>query len=140
MTIRPAQLDDRDRLYELLCQFVWSTTPDRQAFDRNFPAVVADPNTYLRVAEDNGVVLGYSLAVLQWTLYANGKIVLLQELMVDPEHRGKGIGGQLMQSVIDDAMQAGAREITVPTRRAKDYYPRFGFNEIAAYFKLKVEP
>lgn len=139
MTIRPAQIEDREVLYKLLCQFVWSTTPDRQAFDKNFPLILGDRNTHLRVAEEDGLVLGYSLSVLQWTLYANGPIGLLQELMVAPEHRGKGIGKMLITALIDEAKQAGAMEITVPTRRAKDYYPRFGFTEIAGYFKLKLQ-
>jgi N-acetylglutamate synthase-like GNAT family acetyltransferase len=138
ITIRSVQIDDLERMYELLCQFVWSTTPSRQAFDANFPEILADPKVYLRVADEGGIVLGYSLAVLQWTLYANGQLVLVQELMVDPERRGRGIGKQLMAQVITDAKQAGAREITVPTRRAKDYYPQFGFTEIAGYFKLKL--
>jgi len=138
ITIRRARVEDRERLYELLCQFVWSTTPDRTAFETNFPMVLEDGNTHVRVADEGGVVLGYSLDVVQWTFYANGPIVLLQELMVDPARRGEGIGGKLVEEMVRQSRTAGAREITVPTRRAKEYYPRFGFTEIAGYFKLKL--
>jgi len=139
MVIRAAQMADRDRLFDLLCQFAWSATPNREAFDVGFPAIMADNNTYLRVAcDETGMVLGYSLAVLQWTLYANGQIILLQELMVAPEHRRRGIGMKLIAALTDDARRAGAKEITVATRRAKEYYPRFGFTEIAGYFKMKL--
>src|SRR5690242_19008387 len=138
LTIRPALLEDGDRLFELLCQLAWSRLPDRQAFDKNYPAIISDRNTFIRVADDDGIVVGYSLAVLQWTFYANGSIALLNELIADSERRGQGIGAQLVSRLIDDAREAGAVEITVPTRRAKDYYPRFGFEEIGGYFKLKL--
>lgn len=138
ISIRQATATDSDRLFELLCQFVWSTTPSRSAFDQNYPLILGDKNVLLRIVDENGSIRGYSLAVKQWTLYANGPIVLLQELMVDPEYRGRGFGTQLVENLIDDAKQVGAVEITVPTRRAKDYYPRFGFSEIAGYFKLKL--
>ena len=137
--IRSAELYDNDRIFELLGHLASSRVPDRVAFDESFPFVINDDNSYLQLAHDGGLVLGYSLAVLQWVFYANGPILVLHEIIVDPAYRGQGIGKALVESLINDAQQAGATEITVPTRRAKAFYPKFGFEEVAGYFSLKIE-
>lgn len=137
-TIRPATLDDNARLFELLIQLVFSRTPSREAFDLNLPVILLDPNSNLCVAEAGGEVVGYGLSVLQMTLHANGPVVVVQELVVDLAHRCSGVGAALMTRIIEDAKHRGATEITLATSRAKDYYPRFGFNEVAGYFRMKI--
>src|SRR5207244_11128878 len=68
-------------------------------------------------------------------LYANGIVVELQELMVAPERRHQGIGRQLVEGIVERASAAGAVEVTVPTRRARDFYLPLGFAETAAHLK-----
>ena len=138
VSIRNARIDNDGRLYELLCELARTYLPYREEFDRNLPLIIYDASTYLRVAEENGFVVGYSLAILQWTLYANGQILVLQELVVDANRQKQGIGAQLIADLLDTAQTASAKEITVATRRAKDYYPRFGFMEVAGNFKLRL--
>jgi N-acetylglutamate synthase-like GNAT family acetyltransferase len=65
-------------------------------------------------------------------------VVELQELMVAPDSRGRGIGRRLVEAILEQARAAGAVEVTVPTRRARDYYLRLGFEETATYFKFRV--
>ncbi len=138
LTIRAGQLADADAVFALLTQFAVSYRPKRTAFDMLYPALLTSEHGTLLVAETDEQVVGYTVAVLLPVLYANGPIVEIQELMVTPEYRGLGIGTRLVESVIDDARNAGAVEVTVPTRRAGSYYLRFGFAETATYYKYKI--
>jgi GNAT superfamily N-acetyltransferase len=137
--VRAARPSDADDLYALLVQFAQSYTPERAAFDRHLPLLLADDGVEPRVAELGGRVIGYALAFRLLTLYANGAILEIQELMVDPAHRGRGIGQRLVEALAEGARTAGCVELTVPTRRAAEYYRKLGFVETALYFKRKVD-
>jgi N-acetylglutamate synthase-like GNAT family acetyltransferase len=41
----------------------------------------------------------------------------------------------LVAAILERAQAAGAVEVTVPTRRAREYYLRLGFEETATYLK-----
>jgi N-acetylglutamate synthase-like GNAT family acetyltransferase len=138
LEIRPARLSDADQLFPLVEQFATSYRPERAAFDRNFPLLVAAEHADCLVAERDGQIIGYAVAFRLVTLYANGIVVELQELMVAPEHRSSGVGRRLVEAICARARSAGAMEVTVPTRRAGAYYLRLGFEETATYFKRRV--
>ena len=55
--------------------------------------------------------------------------------MVAPEQRRQGIGRQLVEGIVKRAQDASAVEVTVPTRRARDFYLPLGFTETASYLK-----
>jgi N-acetylglutamate synthase-like GNAT family acetyltransferase len=133
--IRPARPDDAEAIFPLLQQFAMSYAPERAAFDRHYPRLLAADHADLIVTEVAGLVVGYALAFRLLTLYANGIVVELQELMVAPEHRRQGVGRRFVESIVERAAAAGAVEVTVPTRRARDFYLPLGFEEMAAYLK-----
>jgi GNAT superfamily N-acetyltransferase len=140
LEIRPARLSDADRLFPLVEQFATSYRPERTAFERSFPLLVAAEHADCLVAELAGRLVGYALAFRLVTLYANGIVVELQELMVATDARGLGVGRRLVEAVCARAQVAGAVEVTVPTRRAGGYYVKLGFEETAAYFKRRLPP
>ena len=133
--VRPAEARDAEAVYRLLLGFATSYAPERAAFDAAYPRLVADDRVDLLVAADDDGVTGYALAHRMLVLYAGGTITELQELMVDPAHRGRGVGRALVEEVIRRAAAAGSREVTVPTRRARAYYTALGFTETASYLK-----
>ncbi|WP_027943250.1 GNAT family N-acetyltransferase [Amycolatopsis taiwanensis] len=143
MRIRYAQLADADAVFGLLGQLAMSYRPQRSAFDQSFELLLS-AMTYdsadLLVAEDGGTVIGYALTRRFPVLYANGPVSELHELVVDEAHRGRGAGRRLVEAVIARARTAGAVELTVPTRRAHDFYRRFGFEETATVMKLPLPP
>ena len=135
--IRPADVTDAEGVFELLRQFATSYPVRRSAFDRDYERLLSMTydGTDLLVAEDDGRLLGYALATRFLVLYAGGPVCELHELMVHPQHRNKGIGRRLVDAVAGRARAAGAVEITVPTRRARDYYLALGFVETATVLK-----
>ena len=80
--------------------------------------------------------IGYLLAFDLLTLFANGLVTELQRLSVLEAHRGHGIGRTLVKEAISRATARGSVEVTVPTRRAGDFYYLLGFERTAEYFKF----
>jgi N-acetylglutamate synthase-like GNAT family acetyltransferase len=138
IVIRPARRADADQLFPLVQQFATSYRPERAAFDRHVPLLLAAEHVDWLVAEAGQQLVGYALAFRLVTLYANGVVVELQELMVAPDRRRQGIGRRLVEAILARARAAGAVEVTVPTRRAREYYLKLGFEETASYFKRKL--
>lgn len=135
--LRPARPSDADDLFALLVQFAVSYEPAREAFDAHLPHLLEADHADLLVALRGEKVIGYILAFRLLTLYANGPITEIQELMVDPQYRGQGVGRELVETIIGRAWAAGSVEVTAPTRRAGDYYAKLGFQETAGYFKRR---
>jgi N-acetylglutamate synthase-like GNAT family acetyltransferase len=133
--IRPAASADADDLFALLLQFAVTYRPERSAFDQHFPLLLRANDAELLVGLLDGTVVAYALAFRLLTLYANGPIMELQELMVDPACRNRGIGRKLVEAVVERARASGCVEVTVPTRRAAEYYISLGFTETAVYLK-----
>jgi N-acetylglutamate synthase-like GNAT family acetyltransferase len=139
LQIRPAEAADADAIFTLLEQFAVSYCPQRPLFDRHLPVLLAAEEAELLVASLDGRVVGYALAFRLLTLYANGPIMELQELMVAPLFRSRRIGRRLVEAIVERAWERGCVEVTVPTRRAVDYYRKLGFIETATYLKRKRE-
>ena len=61
----------------------------------------------------------------------------MKRLFVRSEHRGKGIGGRLVQQIIDDARAIGYKRMLLDTlpflERAISMYRNLGFREIPIY-------
>jgi N-acetylglutamate synthase-like GNAT family acetyltransferase len=135
---RAAVRSDADAVFRLFEQFPMSYAPRRDTFDRHFPVLVDDPTAILLVAEQDGEVLGYALAFQMLTLYANGPIVELQELMIDPNHQARGVGRELVEDLLARARAMGCAEATVPTRRAPGFYEKLGFIQTGVYLKYRL--
>jgi amino-acid N-acetyltransferase len=56
-----------------------------------------------------------------------GSVALLRSAVVSPEHRGSGVGRQLVEQLLENAKENGIEEIYLLTTTAEQYFPRFGF-------------
>jgi amino-acid N-acetyltransferase len=74
------------------------------------------------VAEEDGLVVG---AVGLETFDSVG---LLRSAVVARDHRGTGVGRQLVEQVLERAEREGVNEVYLLTTTAEDYFPRFGFD------------
>ncbi len=115
-----------------------SYEPDHDAFASSFVAMVESQDVALLVAEDGGTLAGYAMAVEFATLFANGRVAQIEEIFVEEAKRGAGTGRALVAAVVEWARSRGAVEVTVPTRRAGDYYERLGFERTAEYYHLRL--
>ncbi|WP_168207543.1 GNAT family N-acetyltransferase [Microlunatus elymi] len=134
--LRPAVPNDADELFRMAQLLATSATPQRQTFDHLLTEILADPHQYLLVAAAPTGLSGYLYGLIHPAFHANGKIAWAEELFVDPDLRGAGLGRKLMTDFEDWAKQVGhAQYIAVATRRAHDFYDAIGFAESATYFK-----
>lgn len=123
----------------MACLLATSATPQRDAFDRTFAAIVDDPHQHLLVAEGPNELIGYLHGLVHPVFHANGNIGWVEELFVAPTTRGTGMGRILMRRFEDWAGHTcGAHYVAVSTRRAHDFYRAIGYAESATYFKKAV--
>ena len=85
----------------------------------------------LWMAEDGDRVVGLVTASLRPTLYHSGPSVLIDELVVDANARGRGVGRALLEAVVAWASEWGASEVEVSAEMdnevAQAFYQRCGF-------------
>jgi ribosomal protein S18 acetylase RimI-like enzyme len=92
-------------------------------------AIVDSPCTTLLLARDDGRIVGsLTLAVFR---IPTGVRAWIEDVVVDPSHRGKGVGEALSREAVRVARTKGARTIELtsrPTREAANrLYVRLGF-------------
>ena len=138
ISVRAAGQEDAESVFEMLSDLATSYRPDREAFDRTYSALVSAAGADLLLAEDKHGAVGYLLACDMPTLFANGPVTEMLELYVKPLNRNMGVGRLLVNTSLDHARDRGFVEVTVPTRRASEFYRAVGFELTAEFFKLKL--
>lgn len=87
-----------------------------------------DTRRYLVLEDDDGRIVGYGGLLLA----ADDAHVMT--LAIDPGSRRRGFGGRLLLAMVDTAMAAGARHLTLEVREsnraARELYAAFGFEEV----------
>jgi GNAT superfamily N-acetyltransferase len=95
-------------------------------------AILADPRTgRIFVAREGERVVAMASLLYTVSTAEGGRAALFEDLVVLPEHRGKGIGGALLRHVIDQARAEGLLRLTLLTdgdnERAQALYRKAGF-------------
>lgn len=125
MNIRKAETKDIPRLGDLLlqvCRVHHEGRPDifreggRKYSDEELAALLADESRPILVAEDETVV-GYAFCVVQRhegeSALCDGTTLYLDDLCVDGNCRGGGIGKKLYEAVLELARELGCRNVTL---------------------------
>jgi len=80
--------------------------------------------------EYNGSMAGFALLSFTHSTEAGGMVVLLEDLFVLPEFRGKGIVSEffkMLESTYNDSVKRYRLEITKSNKSAKDIYAHYGY-------------
>lgn len=134
--IRAARHDDNEQAWPLTRAFATSFRPERAAFDVAWAQLIGDPRTLLLVADttERGIV-GYLLGNCHLTLFANGPVAWVEELMVDENNRRSGVGRRLMEHAEEWARSLGAAYIALASRRAAPFYLALGYEDSAVFYR-----
>ena len=91
------------------------------------------PNVLVHVAERDGEVLGYAYAGLEGFDYMSlrGPAGALYDMVVDPAHRGQGVGRMLLDAILAALKARGAPRVVLSTAEQNDsaqrLFARAGF-------------
>jgi GNAT superfamily N-acetyltransferase len=132
--IRPARPSDRARAVALLVRQMeeHDLTVARAALARAVGTLLARPALgRVLVARLAGRTIGVAVLSFVWTIEHGGASSWLDELYVEPAHRGSGIGTALLRAAIAAVVASGARaidlEVVAGHERAANLYRREGF-------------
>jgi glucosamine-phosphate N-acetyltransferase len=120
-----------------VCRLVGQLSP--MGFKHDYTDAVAkfrahiapSPDYYLWVAELDGVVVGTAMMHLQHKLsYHCGTAALLEDVVVDKDARGHGVGEQLVLQAIATARAHDCYKLMLTCYpKTTVYYERFGFHQ-----------
>lgn len=91
--------------------------------------LLARPDVRVLIAEDSSGAIGFTSTVRRIHLWTGGDLLALDDLYVRPDHRDKGVGGQLMTAVArlaaeeDLLVQWGVR---LDNHAGQRFYARLG--------------
>jgi GNAT superfamily N-acetyltransferase len=85
------------------------------------------------VAELRGVSVGSCLFVRKELDAAHDLTPWLAGLVVAPDHRGRGIGRDLVRAVEAHALSIGVAELHLYTWQAKDFYSELGWQAVETF-------
>jgi ribosomal protein S18 acetylase RimI-like enzyme len=140
--IRPATAADEGAVFSLVEQLGGEVEPpERAAFGSAFAHVVgvSDDHLLLVATDESGVVVGYAMTTLDRLLYTKGDSAQLQELVVDEQVRGSGIGSMLVEAVEEECRARGVRQLTAASSRGASFYERLDYRSTADYLKKNFE-
>ncbi len=136
ITIRPAEAGDDEAIASLLAELGYPQTPDQVS--RKLAELARYPSTHVLVATNVDHVVGVGTLNFIPLLHQQERIARVSALAVTENHRGKGVGHELMRAFENIAREAGCPrlEVTSNLRRAgaHGFYERMGYEETSKRF------
>ena len=117
MTIREATPDDVPAILRLVHALAtYEKEPDAvEATEEHFTAALfpesGSPTTFAHVAEVDGEVVGMAVWYLTFSTWTGVNGIWLEDLFVEPEHRGSGIGRALLATLARTCVERGYRRL-----------------------------
>lgn len=143
ISIRRGRTEDASALFALARQY----QTGRESIGRDEFLVAFDnvlrhrdqETNVLFVAEQDGQIEGYSLLTVSRLLHAPGLTAHLQEIVVDADARGNGIGDRLMQANEHYCMGRAVRQLSASTARMGSFYNHRGFEAVGEHYRKVLD-
>ena len=152
-TIRPGRREDAPEAAQLWMQSaeehtahdrVYETSPDAEKTMRRFLADVANSGySFLFVAVTEGRTVGFISGELRQgsPTFLPKTWASVDDVFVEPEHRNRGMGRALLQSVRAWAEERDADgislQVAASNTRGRTFYEELGFREVSVYEVLE---
>jgi glucosamine-phosphate N-acetyltransferase len=140
--IRDCINSDFDQVFGLLRQLWPDRALERAMIEESFlRGLGSDSHRYISAVVGDSVV-GFCSIIVRSSIWAQGYLGYIDELVVDEVHRGKGIGGRLLQQAVELAKEAGCRKVELDSafhrEEAHKFYERQGFESRGFIFFMDV--
>lgn len=138
VSIREVTLRDFDQVFGLLKQLWAGRDLDyadmKKVFDHNLNA----PDHFYIVAHSGPQIVGYCSLMVKHNLWQQGLLGNVNEMVVEENYRGKGIGKKLMERIIQIAREQNCKclelESSFHREKAHAFYEELGFDKRAYLF------
>jgi GNAT superfamily N-acetyltransferase len=113
--IRAANPQDMDQLCALASELLANIRAEGTSEDarRVFQHIMLSADLCLIVvAESKGTLCGYAYASYEWRAEFGGETMDIVALFVSPQWRGKGVGGNMIAALLENARQRGIRRVS----------------------------
>ncbi|OPY76992.1 MAG: Aminoglycoside N(6')-acetyltransferase type 1 [Syntrophorhabdus sp. PtaU1.Bin058] len=143
ISIRKCDDSDFDGILSLLRQ-LWLDKPiNPVTLKEVFGKVVASEHHTCFVAEsDGGLLVGFVSLSIKDSLWQEGLVAHIEELVVDQKARGKGVGTALVGHTIAMARDRGCRRVELDSAHHREaahrFYERLGFENRAVLFSMAL--
>lgn len=135
--VESASVEDLGELVELLHDLFSTESdfqPDSERQIRGLRLILEEPSRgRIFVLRAGGRIFGMINLLITISTAEGGFVLLLEDLVVRPEHRGFGYGSMLVQHALQYAREKGFLRITLLTdsgeSRARGFYSKHGFVE-----------
>ena len=109
--VRAACLQDGVKVLSLLESVGYF--PEPIAFAQTYRKTLTDPHFLVRVAEQDGRIVGMATLSLRYQIGLGGLLACLDELAIAPEGEVPRVNRALMQATVGKARSLGARRVVV---------------------------
>jgi ribosomal protein S18 acetylase RimI-like enzyme len=126
-------------------RFIGATSETAKRYGSFLGSQLDQPNTILLVAESNTKVVGYTYASVQGFDYMElrGPAGVLEDIVVDPDHRQHGIGRMLLEATLEALKARGAPRVVLSTAEkneaAQHLFDRAGFRRTMIEMTRELE-
>ncbi len=140
----PADLQDLEKLLLQLYISVTDTNGlDKNSIAKNMEKVLQDEHYICFVAVKGNRLIGCIFLYYHQSILHNAPSLMIEEVIVDKDHRNEGIGKRMIQEAIAFAKKSNFAEIEVSTEvantRAQYFYHSFGFVDRGLLLELEID-
>lgn len=133
--IRRADPSDAERIAEMLHAFNTefdTETPGVEVLAERLRTLLGGTSTFAVLGGEPAT--GVALVTLRPNVWSDGPVALLDEMYVEPDQRGSGIGGAILQRMVEICRELGVAAIEINVDEsdagAMRFYERHGFSSV----------
>jgi glucosamine-phosphate N-acetyltransferase len=106
---------------------------EKSVAEKIFNKINANEEHIIAVAELNGRIVGATTLFIETKFIHNGgKVGHIEDVVVDKNHQGKGIGEKIVKYLLNEAQKKGCyKTILDCTDEVKPFYEKIGFKQNA---------
>lgn len=137
MNIRKIAQSDREKYIKMTTDFYNSEAVEHAVEPRNFEKAFDEmmrSDTYVEcwIIEENAKTAGYIMLLKSYSQEAGGICIWIDEVWIEPEFRGRGLGGNAIKLVMNIHSNAARfrLEYSEANPRAAQLYRRLGFDDL----------
>ena len=134
--VEMATLDDLPALTELVMDLFSMSSgdfkPEREVQERGLRLILEQPSRgRIAVVRNNDQIFGMVNMLFTISTARGGFVILMEDVVIHPHHRGQGYGTMLLDHVVDYAKQKNFLRITLLTDRisaeSQEFFKKQGF-------------